>query len=361
MKKIIKSVFIGLPILLLSAILIIYFGAYAPDKVEEEKVVCKGDAPELKAGAKLKVLVWNVQYMASKNYVFYYDLPAGDGPDTRPSPEHIKWTVGQVARVIKDENPDLILLQELNDGAANTYKDNQLLDLLKALPAGAYPCHAHSFYWKAPFVPHPSIMGSVGMKLGTLSRYKITKAVRHALPPTPADFLSRRMGLHRAILNTTLPVAGGKELIIMNTHLDAFAAGTDHMARQVNIVKEHVMKTDQAGLPWVLAGDFNLLPPGFDRSSLHPDAQTFYNKETEITPLFDAFASAATRSMLTGPKRAAYFTQNSNNPRIKTKPDRTIDYIFYSKLLKLKEHRVRKKDTMNISDHLPLIAEFTVP
>jgi len=46
-------------------------------------------APILKPGQPLKILTLTVQYMASKNYVFFSDLPAVYAPDERPSPEDI--------------------------------------------------------------------------------------------------------------------------------------------------------------------------------------------------------------------------------------------------------------------------------
>ena len=46
----------------------------------------------------LKVMTWNVQYLAGKRYVFWYDLPGGDGPDTRPSSEDLATTLDVIER-----------------------------------------------------------------------------------------------------------------------------------------------------------------------------------------------------------------------------------------------------------------------
>ena len=98
--------------------------------------------------------------------MFFYDLPGGKGPDKRPSKEDIAATLNEVARVIREENPDIILLQEVDDNARRTDYQDQLALLLELIPAD-YKFHASAFYWQSPFVPHPKIMGKVGMKLST--------------------------------------------------------------------------------------------------------------------------------------------------------------------------------------------------
>ncbi|MGL4368271.1 MAG: endonuclease/exonuclease/phosphatase family protein [Spirochaetota bacterium] len=39
-------------------------------------------------------------------------------------------------------------------------------------------------------------------------------------------------------------------------------------------------------------------------------------------------------------------------------PDRTIDFIFASKNVKIGPHHVRQSDTRKISDHFPVVAEI---
>jgi endonuclease/exonuclease/phosphatase family metal-dependent hydrolase len=62
------------------------------------------------------------------------------------------FSLDEVARVIRDEQPDMVLLQELDDGAKASDYQNQL-KLLQERVADLYPCSAHAFDWKADFVP----------------------------------------------------------------------------------------------------------------------------------------------------------------------------------------------------------------
>ena len=69
----------------LAALGFLWLGNYHPAAVESEAVACPADAPLLEAGQPIKLLTWNVQTMLGKNYVFWSDLPDGDGPDDMAS------------------------------------------------------------------------------------------------------------------------------------------------------------------------------------------------------------------------------------------------------------------------------------
>ena len=113
------------------------------------------------------------------------------------------FSLDEVARVIRDEQPDVVLLQELDDGAKASDYQNQL-KLLQERLADLYPCSAHAFDWKADFVPNPHIFGSVGRQLATLSRYQIEHAERLQLPVASANPISRQFQPKNALL-VTLP------------------------------------------------------------------------------------------------------------------------------------------------------------
>lgn len=331
---------------------------YHPDDVQIEQVVCLDDAPLIKPGQKLKILTWNVQYMAGKNYVFWYDLFDGSGPDERPSSSDIASTLRAVARVIKEEDPDIILLQEVDDGARRTDYDDQLEKLLALLPK-SYGCHTSAFYWKASFVPHPKIMGSVGMKLSTISKYKINEAKRHQLALIPKGPITRQFNLKRAILEARFPQTDGKTLAALNVHLDAFAQGTRTMEQQVEQTVALLNKLSSEGLNWVIGGDFNLLPPGGAYDRLVESEKRYYNPNTEIEVIFRLFKGIPGLDEARGPEYKKWFTHFPNKESIIC-PDRTIDYIFISNGIHLGDHYVRQNDTLEIADHFPVVAELMV-
>ena len=349
----------GSLVLVLGLALLVYSLSFHPDDVQPADLACPVDTPELPAGSSVRALNWNVQYMASTNYVFWYDIPNNAGPDERPSKEDVLKTIPEVARVIKEENPDIVLLQEMQEDSVQSHHINTVEALMNEL-GDAYPCRAEVFYWKAGFVPVPQIMGHADMKLVTLSKYKIASATRYALPLIPADPVSQQLGLKRAVLAAEIAVAGGaKPLMALNTHLSAFAQGTDTLDRQVEVVKGLLDGYTGDGLPWLIAGDFNMLPPGIDPNALDEQSRVYYNPRTEITPLFDAFSGAPSLTQATGPNKARYYTHIANHNKDTIGADRTIDYYFYGGLT-LGDFRVRTADTGHISDHLPMIADFNL-
>lgn len=345
--------------LILFLALVIRFTTFHPADVQQEAIFGAENAPLMQPGDTIKVMSFNVQYMASKNYVFWYDMPDESGPDNKPSKTHVLETIEAVARVIRAEAPDVILLQEMHEDAVRTYHIDQLAALLALLPA-EYRCHSSAFYWKADFVPHPKILGSVGMKLSTISRYKLDQSTRYQLPLFPKDIISAQFYLKRAILETRFPLTDGSNFYALNTHLDAFAHGQDLMQKQVEMVDDVVSKLESAGHTWVIGGDFNILPPDQDPATMPKYLRAYHRPKTELSLLYDKYPAVPAKSDYQGAEYSKWHTHLANHPRV-TEPDKIIDYFFYSPGLPLHDSYVRQHDTQDISDHLPIIATFILP
>lgn len=350
--KTIKTVLMSLVTLIIAFLAWVYYANYYPSPVEQAALVCPADAPFYDASQPLKVLVYNVQYFAGKNYVFYYDLPDGVGPDKRPSPQSIQTTLDGIAELIDDLQPDVVLLQEVNDGAENTDYHDQTELLLSQLEKSHFPCYTDAFYWRSKFVPHPDIMGAVGMKLVTLSRFQLQNATRLQLPQIPMDPLTRQFYLKRAILQADLPTQQGGSITVLNTHLDAFAQGSDTMQQQVAIVHDLLTELDQRNQPWMIGGDFNLLAPGH-LSRLPEVQQSYYVEPTELNVLLDRWAMIPSlEQMNTAPEQ--WYTHYPNDPRA-SGPDRTIDYLFYSSHWMIEDAEVLNEGpALTLSDHMPI-------
>ncbi|HEX8593777.1 MAG TPA: endonuclease/exonuclease/phosphatase family protein [Pseudomonas sp.] len=332
-----------------------------PARHENVAVSCNpkdGKPPVLTPDQTLKVMTWNIQHLAGKRYVFWYDLPDGSGPDERPTPEDLAYNLDEVARVVRDEQPDLVLLQEVDDGAKNTDYGNQLA-LLQARVADLYPCSSEAFYWKADVVPDRHILGSVGRKLATLSRYQLDSAERLQLPSPSVNAISRLFQPRPSMLVSYLPLTDGRRLAVTNTQLSEVEPGGDVQRRQVAAVRQLQQTFEQNGTLWISGGDFNLLPLGqYERL---PEAQREqYSAVSELHDLWEAFPMIPSNDDVTGEDRRTWYTRFPNDPRI-SGPDRTQDFLFHSPRLKRVEARVRQADTLLISDHMPVIAQLKVP
>lgn len=354
-----KAVGVLLLVIVLALAGFLRFGNYHPKPVETATVSCPENAPMLESGQNVKMLTWNVQTMSSKNYVFWSDLPNNDGPDDKPSQEDITVTFEETVRVIRAENPDIILIQEIDDGAEHTYNEDQMARLTEMLPE--YPCYTSVFDWKSAFVPHPRIMGSVGWKVAILSKYQISEAERIQLSTAEKSFLENQFKIQPAILKATMPTSDGGQFAALTLHLDLYVPGTDAKDIQLAEINKVLSELNAASIPWVLGGDFNLLP--YDDAAytrLAPEQQKYYNPQSEIKFLTDKYQVVPTTEETNGADFAQWFTRWPNDPSI-TGPDRTLDYFFFTDLLKIGTHYVRLEDTLHISDHLPVIVEFQIP
>ncbi|MEE4279375.1 MAG: endonuclease/exonuclease/phosphatase family protein [Halieaceae bacterium] len=329
----------------------VYLSTYHPAAVEAVPVHNSDRTPVLRAGQTLRILSWNVQFMAgNSNNHFFYD----DGPDPWPDAETVAEVTQRVAAFIAEQDPDLVLLQEVDDLAARTHMQDQSDALLSYLPQ--YSAHVETFYWKAAYVPHPSIRGRVGMKLLVLSKYRLGAATRHALSPiTSDDILTRQFNLKRAMLEVHMPVDGAQDLVLINTHLSAFAQGSDTMLRQIAEVRER-LEDLTVETPWVLAGDFNLLPSE-EALLAKAELRSHYNPQgTELQPLISRYPSLpALTDTQADPERWYTYMPPSDPQR---RPDRTIDYIFHSPRIERIDGRVLGGEARRLSDHLPLLIEL---
>lgn len=356
MTRLFRLTLLGLLIVAGLLVALTYSLTWRPEAKETLAVSCAANAPTLVPGQALKVMTWNVQYLAGKRYVFWNDL--AQGPDERPTPEDMAFSLDEVARVIRDEQPDIVLLQELDDGAkASDYQDQ--LKLLQERVADLYPCSTHTFDWKADFVPSPHIFGSVGRQLATLSRYQVEHAERLQLPVVPGNVISRQFQPKNALLVNYLPLSDGGQMAVLNTHLDRAREHDDTLQLQVTAIAKVLDRFEARGTPWLIGGDFNLLPLGQYRR-LPAGQRTPYSADSVLHTLWDKYPMIPTNSEASGIDRAQWLTHFPNDPAL-SGPDRTVDYQFYSPRLKRVEAQVRQDDTLRISDHLPLIARFLLP
>jgi endonuclease/exonuclease/phosphatase family metal-dependent hydrolase len=366
---------IALLLIFSTAIGVLWARSYGPQPLEAAKVSCASAAPSWDAAVPLKVMSYNVQYMASKNYVFFYDIDTDNSERvaavakanktiaSQPSRDDVLWTLDEVAALIEKESPDVVMLQEINglDDSRTHYID-QAVELKKRLPGALYPCQSDSPYWKAEFIFHPEILGPVDMRLLTLSKYRITKSIRHQLPRPARNFLVTPFHFQRALLETHIATRTGEPVALINTHFEAWAAGTGLMEKQVARTRALLHSLDAAGTPWVLGGDLNLLPPDGNRQRARILAAGTgdYDEDSQIAPLYDSYRAIPSLQHLTGSDPAPWYTHFPNDPTA-TGPDRTIDYLFFSDQWTLASDYVIQQEALEISDHLPVVGVFRLP
>ena len=327
---------------------------YHPRPIEEEEPVNLVTAPLLSPGRRIKVLSYNVQFFAGTKYSFFYD----GGPDTLVDPRNIEITIRGFAALIAAQDPDFILLQEVDQGARRTaYLDE--VELVRGALPSELRNHVATFCWRSRFVPHPKILGSAGTRLVIFSRYRLAKARRYQLALSPGNPIERDFNFKRAILEVEVTLANGETFAILNTHLEPFPKGTNVLERQIETVLWRLNTLDQLKRPWILGGDFNLLPPG-QWLRLPAAARGIHTEPSEISPVFQRYDGVPRIGDATGEEMREYFTftQRSGAERI---PVRTLDYLFAAPKVTIERYAVLQEGMAQLSDHLPVTGEFRLP
>jgi endonuclease/exonuclease/phosphatase (EEP) superfamily protein YafD len=82
------------------------------------------------------------------------------------------------------------------------------------------------------------------------------------LPVSEVNLISRQFQPKNALLLTYLPLSDGGQLAVLNTHLDRASQPDETLQAQVTAVAKVLDKYESRGTPWLIGGDFNLLPLG---------------------------------------------------------------------------------------------------
>lgn len=336
-----------LPVALLAGLVVFFLlTEHRPAPEEAVAVECQGEGAGLKVGQEFTFFSWNTQYAASRKHHFFYD----GGQAVHVPPEDVAATMQAIEGVLRAVNPQVAALQEIDRDSTRTGRIDQLPPIARA--AGAV-CKAATTYHRSPFVPSPShkFLGRVDMQLATLTQGPMLVARRHALPMLAEARYRQVFNLKRALLVAEIPVQGWEQpLAVGNTHLSAFSRGDGTMEQQVALLRKWIEERP-ANQPWILAGDMNLLPPGFDKTQLAVEADLYADEHNPIELLLPRYTEILGDQL--APENRTYL------PFGASQPDRKIDYIFIGGPIQVKSARVMAEHA-EISDHLPVVATLVV-
>lgn len=213
-----------------------------------------------------------------------------------------------IATVIKQQQPDVVALQEVDVYTTRSGKTlHQAEELARLIGMTAYFAKAIDYTG-----------GEYGVAI--LSKFPMENRKNTPLPTDDAT-----NGEHRTLASVTLILPDNKKIVFANTHLDA--QGSD-INRQLQIKKIlEVLKKET--FPVIIAGDFNAVPTS--------------NVITQLDSYFS-------RSCVTG----CAFTI----PQIHS--NKTIDYIAFAPASSFSVMSHTVIDEPYASDHLPLKAAFNL-
>ena len=208
MKKfwnILRKVLIGIGAVLLFVFVWILANEYVPMAYEELEITTDGDTSYIRQGQELSVLTWNIGYCGlGKDADFFMD---GGKSVTSADENTVLENMLDIKKFIRDQNPDLIMLQEVDTNSERTYHINET----KYLAASE---SVHALNYSCVYVPYPiPPIGQVNSGLFTTTNLYISSAERVALP-CPFSWPVSAANLKRCLLVSYLPIKGTNSLCL---------------------------------------------------------------------------------------------------------------------------------------------------
>lgn len=209
----------------------------------------------------------------------------------------------RIAELIRSLQPDLVALQEIDNGTERTERVNQAAELGRLTGMGSV---------FGPFMDYQG--GQYGMAL--LSELDFVNPTNHQLPDGPEP---------RTALALHVPLAGGEELTFVGIHF--YGDPGQRMSQARRLLR--VLEEEDEETPAILAGDFNSTP------------------DSEVMALIG-------ETFTIPDKGEDHLTFRSD------RPDREIDFIVYRPADRFRVIESRVIDEPVASDHRPVLLMLEV-
>lgn len=200
----------------------------------------------------INVMTWNIGYAGlDQTQDFFMDGGKKSKPD---SIDRVKSNLEELTQLIKLQNADVLMLQEVDVNSARTYEVDELKYLTSHLDTFG---NSFAYNYKVKYVPVPfPPLGKIEAGQVTLTAFESVESLRLALPGQYAWPKSLVM-LDRCALVNYIKIKGSDEkLVIINVHLSAYDDGSIR-EQQMAYVRAFIKAEYEKGNYVVLGGDFN--------------------------------------------------------------------------------------------------------
>lgn len=322
MKNIIKPV-VRLLVLVIIAFVIFFFWASSPtiDEKEYAELIENENPVAVINDSVYSIVTYNVGYLSGMTNNLPVAKPRKLFEDNQK----------KVETELKKVNPDIVAFQEIDYKASRSYEVDQEKEFMKL----GFNYAARGVNWDERYVPFPywppsMHFGKVISGQSIISKYKLKDYERIVLERVPDNPFYRDALYLERLAQVVKVVLEGKEVVIINIHLEAFDKPT--RVRQFEYVLE-LFKQYKDQYPTILLGDFN---------------SKARDKEAAVQKIFK----------MRGVGNAAFNAINPSNTFDTKNPFERIDYIFYT------ENTIEYVNgkVLNVfeqaSDHLPVEMQF---
>lgn len=346
----IKGVLYLLLTLILCLAIIIYWG---PGKLPkpgayEDRIVSKADSTLDLEQDSIRVMAYNIGYgygigSDGKGYV----------PKMKAQMDSAIQAIGQL---IRSEQVDLVLLQEIDFRADRSGRTDQLelLSQVSGLPYLAYGVSWDANYVPFPYWPPSYHFGRVVGGGAVLSRFPIVQNQVHLLPkPTANAWYYNRFYLYRYHQVVGFKI-NGDTLYAINNHFEAFDK-TNRMEHAQSLVQLMQSYINENKALVVVGGDLNSVPgSATQKSQFNDNDKDNYEQDQTLAivsqqPNFVEMVSEETFRA----NESAWSTFPANAP------NRRLDYLFVNRQYLFTNPSVVKQ-AGSLSDHLPVMVDIRI-
>ncbi|HLO59586.1 MAG TPA: endonuclease/exonuclease/phosphatase family protein [Bacteroidales bacterium] len=249
---------LGIPVAAFA--LLVLYATLSDYKPGEKELISRNEKvkPALSDSSVISLMIWNLGYAGlGSDMDFFYD----GGKQVRTSKEKTKSNFAGIDSFIKNQDSvEIFMLQEVDIKSHRSYSLNEVARLSQDM--GDYEPFFSTNY-NVFFVPVPfnNPMGSVNSGILTLSKYTPAQVERYSFPGRYA-WPKRLFMLDRCFMVMHVPVGNGKELLVINTHNEAYDDGSIRDA-QMAYLKDYLVSEYNKGNYIVVGGDWNQCPPEF--------------------------------------------------------------------------------------------------
>ena len=281
----------------------------------------------LPVGKPIKVMTYNIQFALGK-YTRFWEY----NPHDMPSQKQVEATLQDIRRVIAEQDPDIVFLQEASRYSVISHYIDQISGIREELGEGY--CQKSQYYWNNAFVPTPNMFGPMDYSLVIFSRYSIENLNVTYLPEDwtmPRALFSPK----RILLETELLVEDMSKVSLLNTHLEAHDKTGELRMAQAQAIAGRLRELQRDKIPFILAGDFNLIPPGV-REALPENQKARFSPLMTMDMFYRNPKVSVTPSLqqVNGHERQKWTTAYDENLY---KLDLVLDYLIHSSSFELVE------------------------
>lgn len=220
---------------------------YRPDAVEPVQVAHAGAQTP---GESITLMTYNIGYGGlGAQADFFMDGGSGVQPSSKAE---VEGNLEGVAQILRENPVDVLFLQEVDLDSKRSYS----IDEQAFLQQSTQMSTAFAYNYNCNYVPYPlPTIGRVKGGIVTMTHFAVSEAMRVSLP-VPFAWPVRMCNLKRCLLVERVALANGKELVLVNLHLEAYDNGEGKKQQTEQLMA--FLTAEYAKGNYVIAGgDFN--------------------------------------------------------------------------------------------------------